>query len=178
MLLVILALGDLRAQESTAIPGQPVTRRTGIDLTRGVLFEVTPHTGVMGTSGVFGLRLGMNYGSLALELAGEQVIGETANLYPISFNLLLNLSTYGRLIPYGVVGGGLWLTVPTNALGAETVSSLGLNFGGGARYYLTRSFGVRLEGKMYMTNVSNEREPQSELLFYQEVSLGVSFLFR
>jgi hypothetical protein len=29
-----------------------------------------------------------------------------------------------------------------------------------------------------MTNVSNEREPQSELLFYQEVSLGVSFLFR
>jgi len=132
----------------------------------------------MGTSGVFGLRLGMNYGSLGLELAGEQVIGKTANLYPVSFNVLLNLSTQGRLIPYGVVGAGLWLTVPTNALGAETVSSLGLNFGGGARYYITRSFGVRLEAKQYMTTINNERETQSELLFYQELSLGVSFLFR
>jgi hypothetical protein len=176
--MALLLLGQSRAQEGSSMPGQSVNKRAGIDLTRGVLFEVTPHTGMMGTSGVFGIRLGMNYGSLGLELAGEQVIGKTANLYPVSFNVLLNLSTQGRLIPYGVVGAGLWLTVPTDALGAEIVSSLGLNFGGGARYYITRSFGVRLEAKQYMTTINNEREPQSELLFYQELSLGVSFLFR
>jgi opacity protein-like surface antigen len=132
----------------------------------------------MGGSGTFGLRMSMNYSSLNLEIAGEQVIGKTANLYPLSVNVLLNLATRGRLIPYGAVGAGLMLTTPTNSIGDETVTTLGLNFGGGARYYITRSFGVRLEAKQYVTSVHSERESNSELLFFQEVSLGVTFMLR
>lgn len=149
-----------------------------IDLNEGVVFEISPHTGMMGGSGTFGLRLSMNYSSFNLELAGEQVIGKTANLYPLSVNALLNLSTRGRLIPYGAVGGGLLLTVPTNSLGDETVTSLGVNFGGGARYYITRAFGVRVEVKQYVTSVRSERESNTELLFFQEFSVGVTFMLR
>jgi hypothetical protein len=148
-----------------------------IDLNSDVTFEVAPHTGMMGSSGTFGLNLMMTYSSFSLELAGEQVIGKTANLYPLSVNVVLNLATRGRLIPYGAVGAGLWLTVPTTAIGASTVSTLGINFGGGARYFLTRGFGVRLEAKQYFTSVSDPRGLKSELLFFQEVSLGVTFLF-
>ena len=149
-----------------------------VDLNNGVSFEIAPHTGMMGGSGTFGLQLAMNYSSFTLELAGEQVIGKTADLYPLSVNALLNLTTRGRIIPYGTVGGGLMLTVPTNSLGDETVTTLGVNFGGGARYYLTRSFGVRVEVKQYITSVRSERELKNELLFFQEFSLGVTFLLR
>jgi hypothetical protein len=152
--------------------------QTIIDLNEGVSFEISPHSGMMGGSGTFGLKLSMNYSSFNLELAGEQVIGRTANLYPLSVNALLNLSTRSRLIPYGVVGGGLFLTVPTNSLGDETVSTLGVNFGGGARYYITRTFGVRVEVKQYVTSVRSERDLNTELLFFQEVSVGVTFMLR
>lgn len=169
---------ELVAQDTAAKPSAGPVRPPLVDFGEGVTFELSPHTGLMGNSGTFGLKMLMNYSSFSLELAGEQVIGRTANLYPISLNAILNLSTRGRLIPYGAVGAGLFLTVPTNALGAETVSTLGINFGGGARYYITRSFGVRLEGKQYITSVSNGRDLKDELLFFQEVSLGVTFLFR
>jgi opacity protein-like surface antigen len=149
-----------------------------IDLNEGVTFEIAPHTGMMGGSGTFGLSLSMNYSSFNLELAGEQVIGKTANLYPLSVNAILNLTTRGRLIPYGVVGGGLLVTVPTNSIGDETVSTLGVNFGGGGRYYITKSFGVRLEVKQYVTSVRSERESNTELLFFQEFSVGVTFMLR
>lgn len=149
-----------------------------VDLNDGVHFEVSPHTGLMGGSGIFGLQLGMNYSSLSLELSGEQVIGKTANLYPISINALLNLSTRGRLIPFGSVGAGLLLTVPTSTIGDETVSSIGFNFGGGARYFLTSMFGLRAEARQYITSVKNERDSRNELLVFQEFSIGVSFLFR
>lgn len=81
-----------------------------IDLRRGVSFEVSPYTGAMGKSGIIGLRLSMNYSSLNLEFAGEQIIGRAANLYPLALNFLLNLFTKGRLLPYGVLGGGLFIT--------------------------------------------------------------------
>jgi hypothetical protein len=148
-----------------------------VDLANGVAFELTPHTGMMGGSGTFGLNMTMSTGSFSLELAGEQVIGTTGNLYPIFLNVMLNLATRGRLIPYGTVGAGLMLTVPTNALGAETVSTLGISFGGGARYFITRAFGIRLEGKQYITSVSSKRDLKDELLFFQEISAGVTFLF-
>jgi opacity protein-like surface antigen len=153
-------------------------RKNLIDLNEAVTFEISPHTGLMGGSGTFGLRMSMNYSSLNLELAGEQVIGKTANLYPLSVNVLLNLATRGRLIPYGAVGAGLMLTTPTNSIGDESVTTLGLNFGGGARYYITRSFGVRVEAKQYVTSVHSERESNTELLFFQEVSVGVTFMLR
>jgi hypothetical protein len=166
------------AQETGGTAGAPPRASSSIDLSSAVTFEITPHTGIMGSSGVFGLKMLMTYSAFSLELAGEQVIGRTANLYPITVNALLNLSTRGRLIPYGTVGAGLWLTVPTGALGAQTVSTLGINFGGGARFFITRSFGLRLEVKQHVTTVSSDRDLKEELLIFQEVSLGVVFLFR
>ena len=168
----------MHAQAPDPKPPADATRPPLVDFGEGVTFEISPHTGLIGSSGTFGLNLLMNYSALSLEIAGEQVIGRTANLYPVSLNAILNLSTRGRLLPYGAVGAGLFLTVPTNALGAETVSTLGINFGGGARYYITRSFGVRIEAKQYITSVSSNRDLKDELLFFQEVSLGVTFLFR
>jgi opacity protein-like surface antigen len=180
MVAFVIALhGDALAQQ----PGQESDMATGqseslIDLTKGVHFEISPHTGLMGGRGTFGLKLGMNYGSFSLELAGEQVIGRLANLYPISVNAIVNLTTRGRLIPYGGVGLGLMLTVPTHTIGDETVSTIGLNFGGGARYYVSSVFGFRLEAKQYITSVNSTYEQRSELLFFQEVSLGVTFMLR
>ena len=179
MVLCCLSAGYGLAQSQTDdTSGQSHLRRNTIDLNDGVSFEISPHTGLMGSSGTFGLRVSMNYSSLNLELAGEQVIGKTANLYPISVNVLLNLATRGRLIPYGAVGAGLWLTVPTNTIGDKTVTTLGLNFGGGARYYISRSFGFRVEAKQYLTSVSSDRDLKDELLFFQEISIGVTFMFQ
>lgn len=177
MVLVLLAgITHAGAQERDTVLVEE--RGPAINLNNGVLFEVSPHTGLMGGSGTFGLRLGMNYSSFHLELAGEQVIGKTANMYPVSVNAILNLSTRSNLIPYGVVGVGLLLTVPTTSIGDETVTSIGFNFGGGARYYLTRNFGLRAEAKQFVTNIKSQRDQSSELLFFQEFSLGVAFMFR
>jgi hypothetical protein len=149
-----------------------------IDLNQKVTFEVSPHSGFMGSSGIFGLKLSMNYKSLGFELAGEQVIGNTANLYPVSVNAIINLSTRGRAIPYGVIGAGLFLTVPNNTLGDETVSSIGMNFGGGLRYYLNRTLGLRFEAKQYVTNIKGESDLNNELLIFQELSFGITFMFK
>jgi hypothetical protein len=175
--LLCIAATSLHAQDTPVKPPAETPRLPLIDLNESVSFEVCPHTGMMGSSGIFGLKLLMTYSSFSLELAGEQVIGRTANLYPISVNAVLNLATHGRLIPYGAVGAGLWMTVPVNALGAETVSTLGINFGGGARYFITRSFGVRVEAKQYFTSISDSRGLKNDLLFFQEVSIGATFIF-
>lgn len=177
-LVLTTGIGGALAQPNDSTGETRVRRGYPIDLNRGVSFEISPHTGMMGSSGTFGIRFSMNYSSLNLELAGEQVIGKTANLYPISVNVILNLATRGRLIPYGVVGAGLWLTVPTNTFGDETVTTLGLNFGGGARYYVSGIFGFRIEAKQYITSVSSDRELKDELLFFQEFSVGVTFMFQ
>lgn len=179
--LLITGLATARSSGQTTDPPEETRsekRASMINLNNGVLFEVSPYTGLMGGSGTFGLRLGMNYSSFHLELAGEQVIGKTANLYPISVNAILNLSTRSNLIPYGAVGAGLLLTVPTTSIGDETVSSIGFNFGGGARYFLSGNFGIRAEAKQYVTNVKNQRDENDELLFFQEFTLGVAFMFR
>lgn len=173
-IIALLAFLTVAARAQTV---EPVPKSPLINLNDDVAFEVAPHTGLMGSSGTFGLNLMMTYSAFSLELAGEQVIGKSANLYPLSVNMVLNLSTRGRLIPYGAVGAGLWLTVPTSALGASTVTTFGVNFGGGARYFLTRTFGIRVEAKQYFTSVNDPRGTKSELLFFQEVSLGVTFLF-
>ena len=181
LLAAILLAAGARPLHAQGIPLKPPATDTPavplIDLNESVLFEVAPHTGMMGGSGTFGLNMLMTYSSFSLELAGEQVIGKTANLYPISINAVLNLATHGRLIPYGAVGAGLFLTVPVNSLGAETVSTLGINFGGGARYFISRTFGVRIEAKQYFTSISDSRGLKNDLLFFQEVSIGATFLF-
>ncbi len=148
-----------------------------VNFSEGVVFEVVPHTGFMGSSGILGVKLGMNYSALAFEFAAEQVIGETSDLYPFSVSAILNLTTKGKLIPYGIVGPVLFVTVPTNTVGDETITTAGLSFGGGLRYYFTSGFGIRFETKQYLTTVENKRDNREEIIIFQEFSLGVSFLF-
>ncbi len=180
LIFMILTVGPASetgmAQYDDTLKSQPATSLINLD--DGVVFEVFPHTGFMGKSGTFGLRLGMNYSAFNLELAGEQVIGKLANLYQLSVNAILNLSTRSRLIPYGVAGIGLLLTVPTSTIGDETVSSIGFNFGAGVRFYFTRTLGIRAEAKQYITNVKNTRDGREELMLFQEISLGVTFMIR
>jgi opacity protein-like surface antigen len=169
-----LVAANAQIRDSVSFP----SRSSIIDLNKDVTFEVSPYTGLVGRSGAFGLHLSMNYGSFNLEISGAQVLGKQANLYPLSLNGVLNLSTRSRLIPYGTIGVGLLLTIPTATIGDETVSTVGLNFGAGARYYFTRVFGIRAEVKQYMTNIKNTRDDRSELMLFQEVTLGVTFMIR
>ena len=143
-----------------------------------VRFELSPNTGFMDGSGQFGLDVSMNYKSFNLEFSGAQVIGETADLYPLNVNLLFNLATKGKMIPYGGVGVGLLLTVPSTTIGNKTLSSLGVNFGGGVRFYLSDEFGLRIGVNQYLTNIESKRDESEELLIFQEVTLGVIFIFK
>jgi len=143
-----------------------------------VVFEISPHTGFMDGGGEFGLDLGMNYKSISLEFSGAQVIGKTADLFPLNVNLILNFATKGKIIPYGGVGAGLLLTVPTTTIGNKTLSSLGINFGGGLRYYLSDEFGLKFGVNQYLTNIKNTRDNYEELLIFQEVTIGVIFVIK
>jgi hypothetical protein len=142
-----------------------------------VRFELSPHTGFMDGSGQFGLDASMNYKAFNLEFSAAQVIGETADLYPLNVNLLFNLAKKGQMIPYGGVGVGLLLTVPSTTIGNKTLSSLGLNFGGGLRFYFTDDFGLRLGVNQFLTNIKSKRDASEELLIFQEVTIGVIFVF-
>lgn len=176
LFLYCLCVPIASAQETDSLAG--FARPSIVNLNQGVAFEIAPYTGLMGKSGVFGLRLAMNYSSFNLEISGAQAIGKLANLYPLSVNAILNLSTRSRLIPYGTAGVGLLLTVPTATIGDETVSSIALDIGAGTRYYFTKSFGIRAEAKQYITNIKSKRDLKNELMLFQEITLGVTFLVR
>lgn len=140
-------------------------------------FEISPTIGFMGASALLGARASMNYFPVSLELAAEQVLGRTATLYPITFNAVLDLANSTRTVPYGIVGGGLFLTVPLNSVGDQTISSVGLCFGGGFKYYITSKIGIRFETKQLFTRVKNQYDDRQELLIFQSSSLGVVFAF-
>jgi opacity protein-like surface antigen len=140
-------------------------------------FEVSPTVGFMGGSALLGVRASMNYFPASFELSAEQVMGRTATLYPITFNAKLDLANTTRTVPYGIVGGGLFLTVPLNSIGDQTVSSVGLAFGGGIRYYITSKIGIRFETKQLFTRIDNKLDQSKELLIFQSTSLGVIFAF-
>jgi hypothetical protein len=142
----------------------------------GLPFEVSPTVGFMGGSALLGVRAGMG-SPVSLELSAEQVIGRAATLYPLTFNLAYDLNLDSRAIPYGIVGGGLFLTVPLNTVGDETVSSVGIEFGGGLKYFITNSIGIRFETKQLFTRVRNKADDRQELLIFQSTSLGVVFAF-
>lgn len=142
----------------------------------GVPFEVSPTVGFMGGSALLGVRAGMG-SPVSLELSAEQVIGRAATLYPLTFNLAYDLNLDSRAIPYGIVGGGLFLTVPLNTVGDETVSSVGIEFGGGLKYFITNSIGIRFETKQLFTRIRNKADNRQELLIFQSTSLGVVFAF-
>ncbi len=140
-------------------------------------YEMSPIAGMMGGSALIGLRASMNYHPVTLELATDQVMGHTATLYPVTLNAVLELADLKKTVPYGIVGGGLFLTVPTNSVGDQTVSSVGLCFGGGIRYYITSTIGIRFETKQLFTRIQNRTDNREELLIFQSTSLGVVFAF-
>lgn len=149
-----------------------------LDFRNGTVFEVNPYTGAMGGSGLFGMRLGMNYGVIKLELGLAQIIGESADMYPVTANVAFNLSTKGKWLPYGTVGGGLLMTVPTESIGANTVSSMAVNVGGGTRLFIARNLGISFEARQYLTQLRNEIAAENELLLFREFNVGFTFLFR
>lgn len=175
LLLVASLSGAARAGAITDVPSAPASASpTGPH--PGLPFEVAPTVGFMGGSALLGVRASMG-NPVSLELSAEQVIGRTATLYPLTFNLAWDLSLDARAIPYGLVGGGLFLTVPLNTVGDETISSVGLNFGGGLKYFITNTIGIRFETKQSVTRVKNQADSREELLFFQSTSLGVVFAF-
>jgi len=140
-------------------------------------YEISPSAGFMGGSVLMGVRAGMNHHPVTLEFATEQVIGRTATLYPFTMSAVLDLSSPARLVPYGTVGGGLFLTVPANSVGDQAVSSVGLCFGGGLRCYLFRKVGLRFETRQMFTRLQNKLDNREEILIFQSSSLGVIFGF-
>lgn len=145
----------------------------------GAGWEISPALGIMGGSALLGLRASMLYRPVTLEAVAEQVMGRAATLYPITVNAILDLAAPARVVPFAVIGGGLFLTVPSNSVGDETVSAMGANFGGGLRFYLNRKLGIRFESKQLFTRVQNRLDSQAreELLIFQSTSLGVIFAF-
>jgi opacity protein-like surface antigen len=149
---------------------------TDVPKIRHMPFEFSPNVGFMGGSALIGLRASMGF-PVSCELAVDQVIGRTATLYPITVNAKLDLANSARTVPYGIVGGGLFLTVPLNSVGDQTISSVGLCFGGGLRYYLNSKIGIRFETKQLFTRIDNQQDHRKELLIFQSSSLGVIFAF-
>ena len=142
----------------------------------GLPFEASPTVGFMGGSALLGVRASMGH-PVSLELSAEQVTGRRATLYPLTFNLAYDLSYDSRAIPYGMVGGGLFLTVPLNTVGDGTVSSVAVCFGGGLKYFITSAIGIRFETRQLFTRIQNKIDNREELLIFQSTSLGVVFAF-
>lgn len=158
---------DASAEASSGAPGG------------GAGWELSPSFGMMGGSALLGVKASMAYRPVTLEAAAEQVMGHTATLYPLTVNAVLDMALPARVVPFAIIGGGLFLTVPSNSVGNETVSTMGLNFGGGLRFYLNRKLGFRFETKQLFTRVENRLEDvkREELLIFQSSSLGVIFAF-
>ncbi len=162
---------------SPALSANPVSANEAAPGLGEGLFEITPQVGFMGGSTMLGLRGAMLYKGFSLELSADQVIGRYATLYPLTLNLVLNLAQAKRFVPFGLVGGGLFLTKAENSVGDKTISTLGVNVGGGLRFYLNSRIGFRFETKQYFTEVDNKQEGHTELLLYQSSSLGVIVAF-
>ena len=185
-LFLVGLLGALAAfSEAAVIPAvrgftpveQGSTTDTDSDEGAGAGFEISPTAGMMGGSALLGLRASMMYRPVTLELCAEQVMGRAATLYPFTMNAILDLAKVSRAVPFAIIGGGLFLTVPANTVGDETVSSIGLNFGGGLRFYLSPQLGIRFETKQLFSRVDNHLDQREELLIFQSSSLGVIFAF-
>ena len=168
---LVLSICALLTVPATAvIPAPPLEPRANH-------FEFSPNAGFMGGSALLGVRASMNYSPVTLEMNAEQVVGRFATLFPLTLNAVLDLARTAKAVPYGIVGGGLFLTVPQNSVGDHPISSIGFNFGGGLRYYLSPKIGIRFETKQLFTRVDSQVTLRKELLIFQSSSLGVIFAF-
>ncbi|MEZ4762026.1 MAG: hypothetical protein R3C26_02090 [Calditrichia bacterium] len=97
-------------------------------------------------------------------------------MYPVTANVAFNLSTNGKWLPYGTIGGGLLMTVPTEAIGAEHGFVDGGECYGGTRLFIARNLGISFEAR-HLT-LRNDIAAENELLLFREFNLGFTFLFR
>jgi hypothetical protein len=172
---LVTAASDLGLGRPEASTAAPTLAPSIPDQDR--VWEITPLFGFMGGSPLLSVRASMNHPRASLELAFDQAMGRTATLYPITANILWNLTENTRAVPYGTAGGGIFFTRPIHAVGGETLSTLGISFGGGLRYRFNRNVGIRFEAKQYLTRIDHREDARSELIIFQSTSLGVVFAF-
>ena len=99
---------------------------------------------------------------LALEGSFKHVLGKAADSYFIMSNLSYMLKETGKTRPYVTAGMGVINTVPARSISSDTVSNMAINYGGGARKYLTEKLSLIFTVSQYSIfvgkNISNFRE--------------------
>ncbi len=140
-------------------------------------FEVAPQIGYAGASPLFGVTGAMSYPKVDLELSFNLITGNYTTLYPLTFGLLFPLGIFHHSVPYGLIGGGMSITVPDNAIGAKTLTTGHILFGGGLKHYFNDLVGIRGEIGQILTLVKNNSSNRDELLFYQKFTLGIILAF-
>jgi len=99
---------------------------------------------------------------LALEGSFKHVLGKAADSYFIMSNLSYMLKETGKTRPYVTAGMGVINTVPDRSIGSDTVSNMAINYGLGARKYLTEKLSLIFTASQFTIfvgkNISNFRE--------------------
>ncbi len=135
------------------IPGDEVYRRFGYSF--GMGFIATDYT----YSWKFVFH---STPKLALEGSFKHVLGKAADSYFIMSNLSYMLKETGKTRPYVTAGMGVINTVPDRSIGSDTVSNMAINYGVGARKYLTEKLSLIFTASQFSIfvgkNISNFRE--------------------
>jgi len=140
-------------RKKLSVPGDEVYRRFGYAF--GMGFIATDYT----YSWKFVFH---STPRLALEGSFKHVLGKAADSYFIMSNLSYMLKETGKTRPYVTAGMGVINTVPARSISSDTVSNMAINYGGGARKYLTEKLSLIFTVSQYSIfvgkNISNFRE--------------------
>ena len=140
-------------RKKLSVPGDEVYRRFGYAF--GMGFIATDYT----YSWKFVFH---STPKLALEGSFKHVLGKAADSYFIMSNLSYMLKETGKTRPYVTAGMGVINTVPARSISSDTVSNMAINYGGGARKYLTEKLSLIFTVSQYSIfvgkNISNFRE--------------------
>ena len=135
------------------VPGNEIYRRFGYSF--GMGFIATDYT----YSWKFVFH---STPKLALEGSFKHVLGKAADSYFIMSNLSYMLKETGKTRPYVTAGMGVINTVPDRSIGSDTVSNMAINYGVGARKYLTEKLSLIFTASQFSIfvgkNISNFRE--------------------
>ncbi|MCH7754569.1 SH3 domain-containing protein [candidate division KSB1 bacterium] len=135
------------------VPGDEIYRRFGYSF--GMGFIATDYT----YSWKFVFH---STPKLALEGSFKHVLGKAADSYFIMSNLSYMLKETGKTRPYVTAGMGVINTVPDRSIGSDTVSNMAINYGVGARKYLTEKLSLIFTASQFSIfvgkNISNFRE--------------------
>ena len=90
---------------------------------------------------------------LALEGSFKHALGEAADSYFIMANLSYLLKEHGKILPFVTGGMGVINTVPDRGIGSDSVSHMAINYGVGARKYLSPKLSVTGHATQFTTFV-------------------------